>query len=120
MTTVDNEYDFGFSFADENEALGVIPTQPIANTQPAVSADDLKALQDKLDALLDSQERELEDAYSKAVEQQYKAKLKEVEGLILPLLYNLMKNPDKAYIKWENRTTVIQNQINKITAITRS
>jgi dihydroxyacetone kinase-like predicted kinase len=109
-----NEYDFGFSFSDENEALG------LTQQQPTVSPDDLKALQDKLDALLDSKEKELEDAYSKAVEEQYKAKLKEVEGLILPLLYNLMKNPEKAYIKWENRTAVIQNQINKIIAITRS
>lgn len=118
MTTVDNEYDFGFSFSDENEALGIIQTQPV--TSPTVSPDDIKALQEKLDALLDSKEQELEDAYTKAIEEQYKAKLKEVEGLILPLLYNLMKNPEKAYIKWENRTTVIQNQINKITAITRS
>jgi hypothetical protein len=118
--TIENEYDFGFSFTDENEALGIIQSQPVANVQPTVSPDDLKALQDKLDALLDSKERELEDAYSRAMEEQYKSKLKEVEGLILPLLYNLMKNPEKAYIKWENRTAVIQNQINKIIAITRS
>ena len=43
----------------------------------------------------------------------------EVEALILPLLYNLMKNPDKAYIKWEGREAVIKKQIEKITAITR-
>ena len=46
-------------------------------------------------------------------------KMKALESLILPLLYNLMKNPEKPYIKWENRTQVIQEQINKITAITR-
>jgi hypothetical protein len=49
-----------------------------------------------------------------------KSKLQQVEGLILPLLKNLMKNPDKDYIHWPNRTTVIQKQIDKITAITRS
>lgn len=48
-----------------------------------------------------------------------KAKLKALEDLILPLLYNLKKNPDKPYIKWENRVPVIDAQIEKITAITR-
>ena len=49
----------------------------------------------------------------------YQAKLKEVEGLILPLLYNLMKNPDKPMIKWANREPVIKRQIEKILAVTR-
>jgi hypothetical protein len=49
-----------------------------------------------------------------------KNKLQQVEGLILPLLKNLMKNPDKDYIHWPNRGPVIQKQIDKITAITRS
>jgi hypothetical protein len=49
-----------------------------------------------------------------------KNKLLEVEGLILPLLQNLKKNPDKAYIHWPNRTEIIDKQIAKITAITRS
>ena len=100
----DNDYDFGFSFADESEAIGAqAPT-----TQPTVSPDDLAALQSKIDNVL-TQNAEV-----------YKAKLKEVEGLILPLLYNLMKNPEKTYIKWENRTEVIKKQIEKILAVTRS
>jgi hypothetical protein len=45
--------------------------------------------------------------------------MKEVEKLILPLLRNLLKNPDKGYIKWENRTEAINSQIAKITAVTR-
>lgn len=99
-----NDYDFGFSFADENEALG--PPQPLQ--PPAASAEDLKVLQEKIDGMLQQNE---------AI---YKSKLKELENLILPLLYNLMKNPDKAYIKWENRVEVIEKQIEKITSITRS
>ena len=99
-----NEYDFGFSFADENEALG--PPQPLP--PPAASAEDLKELQSTIDGIM---------AQNEAL---YRGKLKELENLILPLLYNLMKNPDKAYIKWENRIEVIEKQIEKITAITRS
>lgn len=54
------------------------------------------------------------------VEEQYKSKLKELEKLILPLLNNLKKNPEKPYIKWENRVPVIDAQIEKILSITRS
>lgn len=58
------------------------------------------------------------EAYSTA-EEEYKAKLRTVEQLIIPLLVNLMKNPDKDYIKWPNRGPQIQKQIDKILAITR-
>lgn len=55
-----------------------------------------------------------------SIEQTTKEKMEAIEGLILPLLYNLMKNPEKPYIKWENRVPVIEKQIEKIIAITRS
>lgn len=55
-----------------------------------------------------------------AVDQTHKEKMEALERLILPLLYNLMKNPEKPYIKWENRVPVIERQIEKIIAITRS
>lgn len=49
-----------------------------------------------------------------------KDKLQSVEKMILPLLMNLMKNPEKQYIHWANRSEKISTQIDKITAITRS
>jgi hypothetical protein len=52
-------------------------------------------------------------------EEQLKAKLLEVEKLIMPLLVNLMKNPDKEYIHWPNRTPLIQKQVDRILSITR-
>lgn len=51
---------------------------------------------------------------------QLKNKLLEVEKLIMPLLVNLMKNAEKEYIHWPNRTPLIQKQIDKILAITRA
>jgi len=48
-----------------------------------------------------------------------RGKLKEVETMILPLLYNLQKNPTKEYIHWPNRTDIIQKQIDKILEVTR-
>ena len=52
-------------------------------------------------------------------EEQLRAKLLEVEKLIIPLMVNLMKDPDKEYIHWPNRTPLIQKQIDKILSITR-
>ena len=49
-----------------------------------------------------------------------KEDLLRVEKMIMPLLYNLMKNPDDVYIKWPNRKAVIEKQVKKIVAITRS
>ena len=42
-----------------------------------------------------------------------------VEKLILPLLYNLMKNPEKDYIYWPNREEIINKQIARIQDITQ-
>jgi len=49
-----------------------------------------------------------------------KQKLSSIEKLVLPLLVNLMKNPEKDYIHWPNRVPLIEKQIEKILAITRS
>jgi hypothetical protein len=49
-----------------------------------------------------------------------KEKMQQLEKLILPFLENLLKNPEKEYIHWPNRTEVIKSQIDKITKITRS
>jgi len=49
-----------------------------------------------------------------------KQKLQTLEKLIMPLLVNLMKNPDKEYIHWPNRVPLIEKQIEKILAITRA
>lgn len=60
------------------------------------------------------------DEYKALIEKDTKEKLKTLESLIMPLLVNLMKNPDKDYIHWPNRTPLIQKQIDKVLAITRS
>ena len=47
-----------------------------------------------------------------------KTRFKDVEKLILPFLYNLMKS-DEPYIHWPNRTPIIKAQIEKLLKITR-
>ena len=111
-TTPTDDYDFGFSFADDE----ILPS-PTPVAQP--SNEEIQELKDKLDSLLSAQEETLSNAMVTAIEEKYKAKLKEVEGLILPLLLNLKKNPDKAFINWPNRVPIIDKQIEKITKVTR-
>ena len=53
------------------------------------------------------------------IESDVASKLRDVEDLVLPLLYNLQKNPEKEYIHWPNRTAIIDKQIEKIKAVTR-
>lgn len=55
------------------------------------------------------------------LEQEVAQKLQEVERLILPLLENLKKNPERDYIHWPGsaRTKVINDQIEKIISVTR-
>jgi len=110
--TPTDDYDFGFSFADDDSLPSSAPV-------PQPSNEEIQELKDKLDSLLSAQEETLNNVMVEAIETKYKARLKEVEGMILPLLLNLKKNPDKAYIHWPNRTAVIDKQIEKITAITR-
>jgi len=110
--TPTDDYDFGFSFADDDSLPSSAPV-------PQPSNEEIQELKDKLDSLLSAQEETLNNAMVEAIETKYKARLKEVEGMILPLLLNLKKNPDKAYIHWPNRTAVIDKQIEKITAVTR-
>lgn len=112
--TTENDFDFGFSFEDEESSI-----KTSTSSAPAANNDQLLALQAKIDTLLDAQEQTLQTALVSAIEEKHKAKMKELEGLILPLLYNLMKNPEKPMIKWENREPVIKKQIEKILAVTR-
>ena len=116
-----NNYDFGFTFEDPTET--VVQTT-VAPTQVTVDTGDLEdeimaKLYDLESRLLGMDTQQQVDQFKALVEADVAMKLKEVEDLILPLLYNLMKNPEKEYIHWPNRTPIIDAQIDKITAITR-
>jgi hypothetical protein len=101
------------------------------------AATDIERLERKLDEMLELQTDELYAALSgqsadiraviDEVEQRkdqltaaYKAKMTAIEQMVMPLLYNLKKNPEKEYIYWPNRENKIQDQITKILALTRA
>jgi hypothetical protein len=100
------------------------------------TAVDIQRLEKKLDDILKLQIDELHSAISgqsssiravideveerkEQVNTAYKTRMATLESLVLPLLYNLKKNPQKEYIYWPNRENKIQDQINAILAVTR-
>ena len=51
--------------------------------------------------------------------EKFVGKLKELESLVIPMLNGLMKNADKEYIYWPDRTPILEKQIEKVYSITR-
>ena len=116
----DDMFDFGFTAVDE------IPTGELKPQQPVVAQVDdaqLQTIVDKIERLealiLQSDSSGMINEHRELVQQDVAAKLRQVEDLILPLLYNLQKNPDKDYIHWPNRTAIIDKQVEKIKSVTR-
>ena len=51
--------------------------------------------------------------------EEYKARLTQVEKIIMPFLTNLLKSQSQPYIHWPNRGPIIEKQIQKILTLTR-
>lgn len=129
-TEYETGFDFGFTAVDSEEQ---IVERPVVNTKEIVEpvSEEIAILKKTIDAIykkLDNLEEIIlassdqsfnVDTYKNLIEKEAAGKLKELEGLIMPLLVNLMKNSDKDYIKWPNRVPTIEAQIAKILAITR-
>lgn len=130
-----DDFDFGFT-AVTAEELGAlvqptvpppVPQEPVVSDEMAGELlDKIESLERAIAALKPDSTDELAvlldevDARNAQMRAECKGKLQEVERLILPLLQNLMKNPEKPYILWANRSERIAAQIDKITAVTRS
>lgn len=83
-TELDEEFDFGFSVVSEEE---------------------LKTMEKQLQTELQQ---------TTQVISQTQNKLEGIRNMIMPLLNNLMANPDKEYIYWPNRTEKIKSFISKL------
>ena len=122
ISDIDMNFDFGFTTVDEDEVQEF--ETAVQEKVAKATQQETGALESKMDKLL--QLREDDASYQVLFEKRkaeletiYKDQMKKVERLILPLLHNLMKNPENEYIKWPGRTEIVQKQINKIVAITR-
>ena len=124
---LDADSDFGFSAIDEPGVVHVPAPQVNSQEISEPIIERIRNLEVNMGEALSILER-IENAstpldtdeYKALIEKDVRAKLKAVEGLIIPLLVNLMKNPEKDTIKWPNRAPIIEKQIEKILAITRS
>ena len=118
--------DFGFSAIDESEVNRTVDPNTLEETiivreTITQSSESLQRVEDKLDqvlALYNDGKLGLDTERDK-MEDEVKKNLKTLEQLIMPLLVNLMKNPEKEYIYWPNRTAKIQEQIDKVLSLTR-
>ncbi len=136
MSTIPSEYltggfDFGFTAVDDPESGQQVPVPtPTVNTEEISGPilERIRNLEINLGSVLEILER-IENAgapnldtdeYKALIEKDVKEKLSKIEAMVMPLLVNLMKNPDKDYIKWPNRTAMIESFIEKLLAVTRS
>jgi len=136
-----SDFDFGFELVDgPPEPQKTEPAEPISVDTSAIDGR-LETLENKIGNVLsilslndsnDDIKRAIEEQGSyintavnefeikkTQLERDYERKIEEVENLILPLLVNLTKNPEREYIRWPNRAASVQAQINKILKVTR-
>ena len=136
-----DEFDFGFELVDG-------PTSSETTQEPQSVSVDTTEIDDRLESLENKISNVLNivslsdssDDIRRAIEEQgssissaldtvedmkerlqvdYEKKLEEIEKLVLPLLVNLTKNPEREYIKWPNRAESVQGHINRILEVTR-
>ena len=120
----------------------ILKLEELENTDSSGGGDftpesvDMSRIEEKIDKILAMESAELAAAVTeqgegiraiideveerkKLLTYQYKVKIKEVEKLVMPLLFHLTKNPEKEYILWPDRASKVQGQINKILEVTR-
>ena len=122
------DYMRGFDIDDD---WGITPVREIPKSEPSIDPKlvensnlelskaksdvrDIKSMMNEVMQIVADKE-----SVSKEIsDEDVKTRFKDVEKLILPFLYNLMKS-DEPYIHWPNRTPIIKAQIEKLLKITR-
>ena len=136
-----DEFDFGFELVDSPTPVETTSEPQSVSVDTTEIDDRLGSLEDKINNVLnivslsdssDDIRRAIEDQgvsistaidsvedMKESLERDYERKLEEIEKLVLPLLVNLTKNPEREFIKWPNRAESVQSHINKILEVTR-
>lgn len=115
-------YDFGFTAVDETEFASKTASPPEPQP-PALPGEVLEKILDRLESKIDAigirvDEMTATDATQDTVED-YGAKIRRLEAIIVPLLNNLLKTADKDFIHWPNRRPMLQKQLDLVLSITR-
>ena len=123
-----DEFDFGFELVDSPTPTDVPQEQQSVSVDTTEIDDRLESLEDKINNVLnivslsdssDDIRRAIEDQgvsistalesvedMKESLERDYERKLEEIESLVLPLLVNLTKNPEREFIKWAKPSRV--------------
>ncbi len=123
MRGFDLSDDWGFTPvskppADENAQPSIDPSiLENSNLEIAKVKDDVSSIKAMMNEVMQIVAEK--DTVTKEIsDEETKSKFKDIEKLILPFLYNLMKS-DEPYIHWPNRSPIIKAQIEKLLQITR-
>ena len=124
MRGFDLNDDWGFTPvskppADENAQPSIDPSiLENSNLEIAKVKNDVSSIKSMMNEIMQIVAEK--DTVTKEIsDEETAAKFKDIEKLILPFLYNLMKS-DEPYIHWPNRTPIIKAQIEKLLKLTRN
>ena len=116
MDGFDNE-NYGFMAINEDEL------NEILDKTAGAAPEEISDIQNKLDQILTLNSTcdgaaDVKDQYDELM----KAKMEEIENLVVPLLINLKKNETKDYLHWpgDQRKVQCDLQIEKLLRVTRS
>jgi hypothetical protein len=124
------------SIENINSSLSSIFMLLDSDDKPITNEVEFSRIEEKIDKILDMETNEFSRALQdnsdnikvvieeieerkKELEEKTKERMIEIEEMIFPLLYNLMKSSEKDYIYWPNRKEKIEKQIHKIISVTR-
>ena len=129
MTKDIPDYMRGFDLTDDwgmtpvsappKQEVPVVDTKPIENASLEISKvkADVSSIKSMMNEVMQIVAEK--DTITKEVsDEDQKAKMKELEKIILPFLYNLSKTTEP-YIHWPNRGPIIKAQMDKLLKLTR-
>ena len=120
MDGFDSNQSFGFMAVNEDELKDLIGG---GTKDEQVTPEQIAAIQDKLQLIVEMNSTcEGAGAVKAQYDELLKAKMNEIEQLVLPLLINLKKTGDKDYLYWPGaqRTAQVELQTERILQITQS
>jgi phosphotransferase system HPr-like phosphotransfer protein len=122
MREFDTDVDYGFtpvSSKPKDETISSIVPKLVEDSNLEIAkvksdVSDIKSMMNEIMQIVAEK-----DQVTKTLSgEQETARFKDIEKLILPFLYNLMKS-DEPYIHWPNRSPIIKAQVEKLMKLTR-
>jgi len=116
----DLDQDWGFTPVSKTPEsspavdTSVIETNNVELAKVKSDVGDIKSMMNEIMQIVAEKETVTKELESADVTKRFK----EIEKLILPFLYNLMKS-DEPYIHWPNRSPIIKAQIEKLLKLTK-